>query len=113
MNPASAIACSTTLRRSFARVRVVERREARGRLDDAGDRGRFAQRQVADVLAEEQPRRFRHAVDGKRSALAERDVVQVQLRIWSFVSRRSSATDMNYSETLRLSVLFRVSGRCS
>ena len=79
MNPVSAIACSTMLRRSFGALGIVERRVARRRLDDAGDRRRFDQREVADVLAEEQPRRFRHAVDGERSALAERDVVQVEL----------------------------------
>ena len=43
----------------LAALRVVERRQRRRRLDDAGDRRRFGERDVADVLAEEQPRRFR------------------------------------------------------
>ena len=56
-----------------------ERRERRRRLDDAGDRRGFGERQVADVLAEEQTRRLRDAGDRERSALPERDVVQVHL----------------------------------
>ena len=63
-------------------LRALGRREGRpgvGRLDHAGDRGGLAQRQVADVLAEEQPRRLGDPVHRKRSALAEIDLVQVHL----------------------------------
>ena len=49
----------------LAALRVVERRQRRRRLDDAGDRRRFGERDVADVLAEEQPRGFRHADDAR------------------------------------------------
>ena len=40
---------------------------------------RFADGEVRDVLAEEDARRFGHAVDRERAALAEIDVVQIQL----------------------------------
>ncbi len=64
----------------FARAfGIAERREPRRRLDEPGNRRRLGERQVADVLAEEDARRFRHAVYGKGAALAEHDVVQVQL----------------------------------
>ncbi len=63
----------------LAARRVVERRQRRRRLEDAGDRRSLGQRDVADVLSEEQPRGLRDADDPERSALAERHVVQVHL----------------------------------
>ena len=62
-----------------APLRVVERRERRRRLDDAGDRRRFGERHVAHVLPEEEARRLADAHDGERAPLAERDVVQIHL----------------------------------
>ena len=73
------MARNTTLRRSFARSRIVEGRVDERRLDDAGDQRRFRQRQVADVLAEEDPRGLGDAVQRERAAVAEIDVVQIQL----------------------------------
>jgi hypothetical protein len=58
---------------------VPERRERRWRLDDTGNGGRLGKRQIADVLAEKKPGGFRHAADAERAALAERDVVQIEL----------------------------------
>ena len=49
------------------------------RLDDAGDERRLREGDVAHVLAEVNLRRFGHAVQGKRAAMAEIDVVQVEL----------------------------------
>ena len=72
----------------LAARRVVERRQRRRRLDDAGNRRRFGERDVADVLAEEQARGLGDAEDGERSALAERDVVQVHLE--DLVLRRAA-----------------------
>ena len=64
----------------FPRLRSrIERRERVRRLNDAGNRGGLAERQVVDVLAEIQPRCLRYAVNRKRSAIAEIDVVQVEL----------------------------------
>ncbi len=63
----------------LAAVRIVERRERRRRLKHAGNRGRFGKRHVADVLAEEQARRFRDTDDAERPALTERHVVQIHL----------------------------------
>ena len=60
-------------------IGMDERRMPRRRLDDAGDERRLAQRHVRDVLGEEQPRRFGHAVHGERAALAEPHVVQIEL----------------------------------
>ena len=57
----------------------VERRPHAGRLDDARNRRGFAQRQVRHVLAEEEPRRFGHPMDGEGAPLAEIHLVQVQL----------------------------------
>ena len=57
----------------------AERRVGLRRLDDAGERRRFGQREVDDVLAEEEPRAFGHAVDRERAALSEIDLVQIQL----------------------------------
>ena len=91
MRPASAIANRTTLRRSRQRVGVVERRERRRLLDHAGNRGGLRKRDVADVLAEKQPRRFSDAKDRERPALAERDVVQIHLE--DVVFRRAARQD--------------------
>jgi hypothetical protein len=52
---------------------------APGRLDHARDRRGFRERDVGDVFAEEHPRSLGHAVDRVRSALAQVDVVQVEL----------------------------------
>ena len=58
---------------------IAERRQPRRRLNQAGDRRGLAERHVADVLAEEDARRLGDAVNLERSALAERDVVQIEL----------------------------------
>ena len=58
---------------------IAKRRQPRRRLNQARDRRGLAERHVADVLAEEDPRCFGDAVNLERSALAERDVVQIQL----------------------------------
>ncbi len=60
-------------------LRTIEGGKARRRLDHAGDRRRLDQAHVADVFAEEQPRRFRYAVDREGPALSEWHVVQVEL----------------------------------
>ena len=91
MNSASTIACRTTLRRSRDRVGVVERRQRARRLQHAGDRRRFGQRDVADILAEEEPRGLRHADNRERPALTERHVVQVHLE--NLVLRRARVED--------------------
>ena len=77
--PSSAIARSTTLRRSRQRSGERKRRPGVRRLNDAGDRRRLAQRHVADVLAEEEARSLGDAVHRERAALPEVDVVQVHL----------------------------------
>jgi hypothetical protein len=59
--------------------RVVERRQRGWRLKHAGDRRGFRERDVADVLSEEQARGLGDADDAERSALAQRHVVQVHL----------------------------------
>ena len=84
----------------LAAGRVVERRQRRRRLEDAGDRRRFGQRHVADVLAEEQPRRLRHADDAERAALAERHVVQVHLE--DRVLRRARRDDDRHPDLEQL-----------
>ena len=56
-----------------------ERRVPARRLDDARNRRGLRERDVRDVLAEEDARRFRHTVDGVRAALAEVHLVEVQL----------------------------------
>ena len=70
---------STTLRRSRARsgLRNGERRDGDWMMP-AMRRG-LGQRDVAHVLAEEDARGLRDAVNLERPALAEHDVVQVQL----------------------------------
>jgi hypothetical protein len=60
-------------------LRLAERRVNGRRLDHAGDERGLADAQVRHVLAEEQPRRLRYAVNRKRSPLAEIHLVQVQL----------------------------------
>ena len=57
-----------------------ERRVQPRALNDAGNERRLGQREVAHVLAEEEARRFGHAVDRERPPLPEVDVVQVQLQ---------------------------------
>ena len=64
--------------------RRVERRQRAGRLNDAGDRGGLAEREIVDVLAEVQPRRLGDAVNRERPAIAEIDVVQIQLEHFVF-----------------------------
>ena len=59
--------------------RRVERRQRARRLNDAGDRGGLAEREIVDVLAEVEARRLGDAVNRERSAIAEIDVVQIQL----------------------------------
>src|SRR5262249_35877235 len=66
-------------------------RERRRRLDNAGDRGRFRERHVAHVFAEEEARGLRDAEDRERTALSERDVVQVHLQ--DLVFRRPRGED--------------------
>src|SRR5439155_7679965 len=61
------------------------------RLDDAGNRRGLGKREVADILAEKETRRFGHSRDGERSALSERDVVQIHLE--DFVLRRAVVED--------------------
>jgi hypothetical protein len=56
-----------------------ERRECLRRLDHAGERRGLGERQVDDVLAEVEPRRFGEAVHRERAAVAEVHLVQVQL----------------------------------
>ncbi|MGC4084080.1 MAG: hypothetical protein QM736_18710 [Vicinamibacterales bacterium] len=70
---------------------VVERRERRRRLDDPGDCRCFGNREVRDILAEEEPRRFRDADDRERAALPERHGVQVHLE--DLVLRRLARQD--------------------
>ena len=91
MKPASAIASRTTFRRSFERAGLLNGDRADGDLNDAGNRRRFGQREIADVLAEEQTRGFGDAEDGERPALAERDIVQVHLE--DLVLRRANGED--------------------
>ena len=79
MYPASTIACSTTLRRSRHRAGLLNGDSARRRLQHAGHRRGFGERDVADVLAEEEARRLGDADDGERAALSERHVVQIHL----------------------------------
>ena len=55
-------------------------RQVVGRVDDAGDRRRLGQRQVVDVLAEEQPRALGDAMDRERATLPEIDLVEVELQ---------------------------------
>ena len=74
-----------------ASVGIVERRERRGRLDDAGNRRGLGKREVAHIFAEKETRRFGHSRDGERSALSERDVVQIHLE--DFVLRRAVVED--------------------
>ena len=68
-----------------------ERRPVIRRLNHAGDRRRLAQREVRDVLAEEQPRGLGDAVHGERAALAQVHVVQVELE--DLVLRRLALED--------------------
>ena len=70
---------------------VGERRERRRRLDDAGDRRRFRERQVTEVLAEEEPRCLGHADDRERTPLPERHVVEIHLE--DVVLRRPARED--------------------
>ena len=56
-----------------------KRRPVVGRLNHAGDGGRLAQREVHDVFPEEQPRGFGDAVHGKRAALPEVHLVEIEL----------------------------------
>src|SRR5690606_34998247 len=60
-------------------IRMTLRCEARGGLDESGNRRRFGNREIPDVLAEKDPCRLRYAVNGKRTSLAEHDVVEVEL----------------------------------
>ncbi len=65
---------------SFLRALAIDERRVLIRiLDDAGDERGFGQREVADVLAEEDARRLGDAVQRKRAAIAEIDVVQIEL----------------------------------
>ncbi len=68
-----------------------KRRPVVRRLNDAGDGGRLAEREVGDVLAEEEARGLGDAVHGKRAALAEVDVVEIQLE--DLVLRRLALED--------------------
>ena len=56
-----------------------KRRPVVRRLNHAGDSGRLAERQVGDVFAEVESCGFGDPVHGKRTALAEIDVVEIQL----------------------------------
>ena len=58
---------------------VHEGGEQRRRLNDPSEQGGLADGEVRDILAEEQPGRFRDAVHRERSALSEIHVVQIQL----------------------------------
>ena len=65
---------------SLARLsRRVERRQGVRRLNNAGNRRSLAKRQIADILSEVEPRRLGHAVNRKRSPIAEVDVIQIEL----------------------------------
>ena len=91
MKPASAIARMTTLRRSRQRLGLLNGESAEGDWMTPAMVAASAMRQVADVLAEEQPGRFRDADDRKRSALSERHRIQVHLE--NLVLRRLARHD--------------------
>jgi hypothetical protein len=57
----------------------MEWRPYRRRLDDAGNRRGFRDRDITDVFPEEQPRGLGDAVHRERTALTQVDLVQVQL----------------------------------
>ena len=58
---------------------VSMRRDAVRRLDDRGEQRRLGDRQLAGTLPEVEARRLSHAVDLRRAALAEVDLIQVGL----------------------------------
>ena len=91
-------------------LRVDERRVQARVLNDAGDQRRFADGQVRDVLAEEEPRRFGDAVNGERAALAEIDVVQIQLE--DLVLRRAPLEHERHERLLHLAAV-RTRAGCS
>src|SRR5207244_453826 len=60
-------------------LRVPERGETRWGLNQAREGRGFGQRDVAHVLPKEDARALRDAVNLKRSALAERDFIEIEL----------------------------------
>ena len=61
-------------------IEVAIRRVPVGRADDAGEERHLGGREVAELFAEVELCRFRDAEDAFRAALAEVDLVQVQLQ---------------------------------
>ena len=76
-------ACDHLLQHDVASVacalRRRERRQVVRRVDHARDRRGLGEREVADVLAEEEARALGDAVDRERPALSEVHLVQVEL----------------------------------
>ena len=79
MNSSSAIARSTTLRRSTARFGLANGERDAGLWMTPAMSAASLMREVGDVLAEEDARRLGDAVDRERAALPEVDVVEIQL----------------------------------
>ncbi len=78
----------------------AERRQRLRRLDHAGQRRRFGQRQVQHVLAEVEPGRLRQAVHRERSAVAEIHLVQIQLE--DLILRQAALGDDRHELFLEL-----------
>ena len=97
------MALSTTLRRSTARSGLANGERGPGLWMTPAISAASRQAEVGDVLAEEEPRRFGHAVDRERPALPEVDVVEVQLE--DLVLRRAPLEDERHQHLAHLAAV--------